>query len=250
MKNDLDLRHEAYAVYDKHWARVLGGKQNDARYVWRRTLRSLERTHGVLMRTLPSGARVLDLGCGSGTLLRWLSEYHPHITPVGVDVSPAQIETLKRALPGVEVHTGDGLEFLRDHPREFSGIFCFHVLEHLQDAVLLQWINAIYEALQPGGFFCCRTPNAANITGIYHRYHDLTHTRIFASHSILQLMDLGGFVEARVVPIKPGWVVARLRALLEQIVHRMIFWLAGDPFEHHFSPEICAVGYRPKNEER
>jgi len=240
-----DLHQAAYAVYEKHWARVMPPGQNDPRRVWRRTLRSLDLTHGDLVRSLPAGARVLDLGCGSGTVLRWLSEYHPHVKPVGVDVSPGQIAAVRIALPKAEVHQGDGLEFLGNRPAEFAGIFCFHLLEHLPDGALVAWVRAIYSALCPGGFFCCRVPNAANVVGLYHRYNDLTHTRAFASDSLLQLMDIAGLADARIVAIRSGWPVAWVRSKLEYLLYRTLFLLCGHPLERCFSTELCALARRP-----
>jgi len=242
-----DLRQAAYAVYDRHWARVCRWGQNDPRRIWRRALRSLERTYGDMIRSLPHGARILDVGCGSGTLLRWLAEFHPHVKAVGVDVSPGQVDMVRQALPAAEVYQHDGLEFLKQHPSEFHGIFCFHLLEHLNDCELMAWLKAVYNALIPGGFFCYRTPNAANLTSGYHRYNDLTHVRVFASHALLQLADIGGFSDAKLVPIRPGWIVARLRGVIEHILHRIVFFISGDPFEGTFSVDVCAVAYRPRN---
>jgi len=248
MSDHSTLHEAAYAVYEKHWARVMPPGQDDPRRIWHRTLRSLDRTHGDLVRSLPAGARVLELGCGSGTLLRWLSEYHPHVKPVGVDVSAGQIATVRSALPLAEVYQNDGLEFLRQHPSEFAGVFCFHLLEHLPDAELVAWVRSIYSALSPGGFFCCRTPNAANVVGLYHRYDDLTHTRVFANDSLLQLMDIAGFAEARIVPIRAGWPVAWVRSTLEYVLHRMLFLISGNATVRHFSTELCAVARRPMDQ--
>lgn len=59
------------------------------------------------------GSRVLDLGCGEGELLAWLTE-HKHVLARGVEISPAQV---RRAIArGVSVYQGDINEGLADYP--------------------------------------------------------------------------------------------------------------------------------------
>lgn len=233
-----------YAQYHKHFERVYGPVQQDPRRVWRRTLRSYERTYHHLIRGLPQGARILDIGCGTGILLKWLMDYHPQVIPVGVDQSAEEIELARSALPKAALYVDDALRFLQTHQNSFYGIFAHHIIEHIADELLLDWLRAIYGALRPGGFFCCRVPNAANIMGLYHRYDDLTHCRVFADHSLLQLMDIGAFENATIVPIKPGWLIAAMRQLIEALLHRCIFLISGHPNRIACTTEVCAVGYR------
>jgi SAM-dependent methyltransferase len=54
---------------------------------------------------LPTGARVLDLGCGKGALLRWLASRGP-IDGTGVDLHPGT-----RPIPGVRLVAGDARSF-------------------------------------------------------------------------------------------------------------------------------------------
>jgi SAM-dependent methyltransferase len=54
---------------------------------------------------LPAGARVIDLGCGTGALLGWLAERGP-IDGTGVDLHPGT-----RPIPGVRMVAGDAGSF-------------------------------------------------------------------------------------------------------------------------------------------
>ena len=54
---------------------------------------------------LPTGASVLDLGCGKGALLRWLASRAP-IDGTGVDLHPGT-----RPIPGVRLVAGDARSF-------------------------------------------------------------------------------------------------------------------------------------------
>lgn len=104
----------------------------------------------LLADVLPSQAsRVLDLGCGTGTLSVLLAELGHHV--VGVDVSPLMVEHAERkALQhGVRVRfeVGDAAEPLVDGP--FDVVLSRHVLWALPDvpAVLDRWLAL----LQPNG---------------------------------------------------------------------------------------------------
>jgi len=52
---------------------------------------------------VPEGARVIELGCGTGDLLAQLKPSHG----VGVDFSPQMVETAKRNHPDLTFHVGD-----------------------------------------------------------------------------------------------------------------------------------------------
>lgn len=53
---------------------------------------------------VPSGSRVLELGCGTGRLLAALAPSRG----VGVDISPAMVEAARTNHPELEFHVGDG----------------------------------------------------------------------------------------------------------------------------------------------
>ncbi len=193
---------------------------------------------------LPPRSQVLDLGCGTGLLLYWLSKKNG-IIPIGVDNSPAQVEVARDNLPEIAIHCDDGLAFLRRYANVFAGIFCIDVLEHIPgDDLCLEWVEAAYDALLPGGFLLCRAPNAANLTGAYSRYIDLTHTRIFTSRSIVQLLDAGGFRDARVIPQRTASWRGRFRLGLEKLLHRVVFRITDRGTEQVFTKNLYAVGFK------
>jgi 2-polyprenyl-3-methyl-5-hydroxy-6-metoxy-1,4-benzoquinol methylase len=236
------LREELVDDYARHFTRLNATLETSAMSA--ADFAGLSRTFGDVVAQLPQGAKILDLGCGTGYLLNWLVR-QPGIAASGVDGSPTQLEIARRNLPNVEFTCSDGLTYLRENPDTFDGIFCTDVLEHIPGTELvIEWVQTARAALRPGGFFICRGPNAANFTGGYTRYIDLTHERSFTEKSILQLLDAGGLQGSRILPIHSGTFGGRVRQWFERIMHQIIYRICGQSGLSEFSYNICAVGFR------
>jgi trans-aconitate methyltransferase len=217
--------------------------------LYARYKRSLSRTYGDLVRSLPEGSAVLDLGCGSGNLLDWLSSYK-NVDLTGVDSSPALVSEATRRFPSAKIVFDDGLAFLRKHDRVFGGIFCTDVLEHIPgDDHLFEWMKAARRALVPGGFFCCRVPNAASLTGTYSRYIDVTHVRLFSSYSLRQMFEAADFDDISMVPVHTGHVLGQIRLGMEALLHRAVFRICARGKESIFTANISAVARRPSQKD-
>jgi SAM-dependent methyltransferase len=237
------LQDLVYADYSRHYARM-NPQGLDPRAMTAAWLRAFQRTFGSLTAPLAPGSRVLDLGCGTGYLLNWLAR-QANVVPVGVEMSPEQVAVGRAALPEVEIHCEDGLAYLKRQPAAFAGIFCFDVLEHIPgDDLLLEWVERARDALLPGGFFCCRVPNAANLFGCYSRHVDITHQRGFTSTSALQLLQAGGLTGGRIVPLRGGTWLGSLCLALEALLHRALFRLTSRQGEEVFTNNVCLVAYK------
>lgn len=208
-------------------------------------LQTMQLMYGEFVASLPSGSKVLDVGCGSGILLQWLSK-QSGIVPIGIDCSPTQIQAAKRGLPPeIELTCVDGLAYLQNYVEAFDGIFCMDVLEHLPDEdTCLAWIESALQALRSNGFFICRAPNAANLTASYSRYMDLTHQRMFTRTSLLQLLEAGGLRDCRVIPVQAGHLTGRVRLKGEHILHKLIFLVCGRGLESVFTSNVCMIGVK------
>ena len=72
----------------------------------------------------------LDVGCGSGYLIKVLRETYPYATDVDVDYSPPQ----ERSMPGIEDIKSDLIKFIESSgENSFDFVLCSHVIEHIPD---------------------------------------------------------------------------------------------------------------------
>jgi methionine biosynthesis protein MetW len=200
---------------------------------------------GIVARMLPERARVLDVGCGTGSLARLLVDTR-HAEVIGIEPDAARA---KLALGhGLEVYVGYlNAEFVaRFGP--FDIVLFGDVLEHLpnpQGVLLLS-----RAALKPSGSVIVSVPNVAHwsvrlrlllgrfdyaSTGIM----DATHLRWFTADTIKSLLTSSGFrvAEHRVtanpfIPDNTGvaplrWLSAKRRAHLLKIACRRLPTLCG-----------------------
>ena len=95
------------------------------------SLRAIKRTVDmqVIADWVEPGARVLDLGCGRGVLLDFLSQTK-QVRGLGVDLDFAKVAACVRR--GVTAYQGDMLELMRSFPEgHFDRVICSRTIEEL-----------------------------------------------------------------------------------------------------------------------
>jgi 2-polyprenyl-3-methyl-5-hydroxy-6-metoxy-1,4-benzoquinol methylase len=110
----------------------------------------------VLSRSLPSQARILDVGCGNGVISRHLGRLGFQV--LGIDVSEKTIEQARAltTLPNVQFETLSAEE-LAASGETYDAVICSEVLEHLNDPGAL--IKVLYHTLAPNGKLIVTVPN-------------------------------------------------------------------------------------------
>lgn len=128
-----------------------------------------------LLDGLPAGARVLDLGCGEGTLAQELSDRGFDV--VGADASAEQLARARREHPGIAFVQADATELAFEG--EFDAVFSNAVLHWVDDVLQDGTLARIRRALRPGGIFAFEMGGA----GCCARIHEAL-AREFASRGL------------------------------------------------------------------
>ena len=118
-----------------------------------------DRMRDIVVAEAPRTAiRVLDLGCGTGSLVARLADAMPDATFVGIDVSSANIDAARRAVQGsrVRFEDADYRQFCAD---PFDVIVSDGVL-HLMVGETAGLVGKLARDVRPGGLFICDMPYA------------------------------------------------------------------------------------------
>ena len=199
-----------------------------ALHVYDRDIQDSERTSlSVLTGHIPAGARVLDLGCGSGAIGRFLAARDGTAAgPIdGLTISADDAALAAPTYRRVEVADLDAAHLPQLFaPAGYDAIVCADVLEHIrQSPRVLAECRAL---LAPGGRLLLSIPNAgysglvAELMAGEFRYRtegllDETHVRFFTRRTLVDLLEQQGFaldvVHAVPLPCPADWA-ARWRA--------------------------------------
>ncbi|HEX5624544.1 MAG TPA: class I SAM-dependent methyltransferase [Saprospiraceae bacterium] len=142
--------------------------------------------------------RILDLGCGIGSLLAALKE-DQFLNVKGIDVSPEQVE-IAHAFGIPEVECIDIRDFFMREQLAFDLICGMDIIEHFTKDELVDLLQLIRTHLKPGGIVIFRTPNADAPSGSIFAQGDFTHETILNANSSEQLLMAVGFQDIRVLP--------------------------------------------------
>ncbi len=108
--------------------------------------------YAIIGELVPPGKRVLDLGCGEGELLQWLSE-NKGVEARGIEINPAKV---RRAIArGVTVYQGDIDEGLSGYPDQAFD----YVLLGLTLQETRRPLNVLREMLRVGRHAIVTFPN-------------------------------------------------------------------------------------------
>jgi methionine biosynthesis protein MetW len=85
----------------------------------------------VIASLVPHGARVLDLGCGSGELLAWLQQ-KKGCTGYGIEIDDANVHAcVQRGVNVIQLNLEEGLALFED--RSFDVVLQLDTLQHLRN---------------------------------------------------------------------------------------------------------------------
>jgi SAM-dependent methyltransferase len=137
---------------------------------------------------------VLDVGCGRGEFLELLAG--AGVTARGIDLNHEMAETCRAR--GLDVTEADAVAYLSSLPDgSLGGLFAAQVVEHLQPAYLLSFLELAFHKLRPGGRIVLETLNPACWIAFFESYiRDITHVWPLHPETLQFLVVASGFVTA------------------------------------------------------
>ena len=108
---------------------------------------SLRQEFGIAAKAIPTGARVLDVGCGSGGFRAVV----PHADYTGIDPHLAEAS----AVDGLRAETLSA--HLAERAGYYDAVCCFEVIEHVREPKRL--FAEMVQAVKPNGLLCVGVPH-------------------------------------------------------------------------------------------
>jgi SAM-dependent methyltransferase len=142
---------------------------------------------------------VLEIGCGRGGFLSYLSQQTKLRSASGVEFDKRVTDRIQ--LPCTQKFYNDYFERL-NFPQKFDAIFAWHVIEHVFD--VNAFVKKIHDDLQPGGIVVIGTPAFGWFHGLKARLQRFLgrrvtvgtssdHTYFFSSPILSQIFRRNGF---------------------------------------------------------
>jgi ubiquinone/menaquinone biosynthesis C-methylase UbiE len=168
-----------------------------------------------LLRALPPGSSVLDLGCGSGDPAGILIAQQHHLT--GVDLSREQMECARRNVPSGTFLHADAAS-VRFPNASFDAVVSFYTLEHIPRAEHASLLGTIHRWLKACGLLLVSL-EAGETEGIVGEWLGVPmFFSCFDPETMVQMIRVAGFeiletaVETQIeqgTEIPYLWVLAR-----------------------------------------
>ena len=124
------------------------------------------------------GDRILEIGCGPGTIVPYLAESEY----VGFDASTEYVEQARKKFPHAKFMCARVSQYTLSQPSYFDIVLALAIVHHLDDPEALRLFQIAHEALKPGG-------KLVTLDGVW------TNGQSIAAHYLLA-RDRGQFVRS------------------------------------------------------
>ena len=178
----------------------------------------VEATTRETMRRLPMtpAARVLDVGCGTGELLRRLRAKYPDAVLAGLDPVPEMLALAKDKLSGKEdlrIGYADALPWPGATFDAVISCNMFHYITHPIDA-----LREMARVLRPGGVIVltdwCDDYIACRVCNFYLRLTNRAFYKTYRRAECLDLLQQAGFSTVRLDRYKISWLWGLMTAVV------------------------------------
>lgn len=157
---------------------------------------------------LAPGDRVLDIGCGTGALLRHLSGVHPAGQLTGVDPVPEMLAVARRRLSSaIELQEG-WAEQIPLAAEQFDAVVSCSVFHYIREPAAA--LGEMLRVLRPGGKLVvtdwCDDYLSCRLYDCYLRRFSRAHHRVYQQRQLVRLVEDSGFSVTAADRFKISWL--------------------------------------------
>jgi len=148
--------------------------------------------------------RVLDVGCGTGALLAYLTTFFPTAQLSGIDLVPEMLAIARHKLPSaIELHEGS-VEQLPFQDGLFDAVVSSNMFHFIRRPGVA--LREMQRVLQPGGRLVitdwCDDYLVCRICDLYLRLFNRAHFRTYGKKECIRLLEDAGYIEVEVERFK------------------------------------------------
>jgi len=144
--------------------------------------------------------RILVVSCGPGYLVNLLNK-SGYQNVVGIDADPVKIAYAEKRK--LNCHAAEAFPYLEGNSGPFDIIIPEQELNHLTLDEMIDFLKLSHANLKPGGQMIVYGLNGANpLVGSENLSHNIDHFNTFTDYSLKQVLELGGFEDIKVMPLK------------------------------------------------
>ena len=152
--------------------------------------------------------RVLDVGCGTGSLLYYLVSSYPKAQLSGIDLVPEMLAIARRRLPpSIELREGS-VEHLPFEDEQFDIVVSCSMFHYIHNPITA--LRQIHRVLRSGGQLVitdwCDDYIACRICHLYLRLFNRAHFKTYGKKECLRLLEEADYTEVKVESFKINWL--------------------------------------------
>jgi 2-polyprenyl-3-methyl-5-hydroxy-6-metoxy-1,4-benzoquinol methylase len=209
-----DIRSKLYSRYVSTFKGTSKESSSRNELLW------LQKKYMPLLSGLSKNSSILELGCGQGGFLAFLSK-EGFTNTTGIDISPEQIEIAQRR--GANAVHANVFEYLKIHNHNIDAIVAIDFIEHFSKDEVLPLMELSFNALKKGGILILQTPNGEGLFPGQNIYGDMSHLTIFTPSSLHQLLAMVGYKDFIFLETGPAPISfkGRVRLILWSLIKRV-----------------------------
>lgn len=184
--------------------------------------------------------KIMDLGCGYGSMLMYFKKKFPQGVVHGIDPSGESVNYCKSKY-NIEIIQKDIEEFINTNNEKYDFVCLNDVIEHFDKDYVIKILCLIREKLlKRNGYLMITVPNMGNPFSQNDMWHDYTHINGFNSNSLHQVLNITGYVNTRIISNSGHGNL--FKTFMQKFVRRNLAWL----FKVTFGMRLTDIYYGTK----